>query len=146
MEIKDIRWEQRFSNFNKALLKLNEGVEINRDTISELEKEGVIQRFEFTHELAWNVIKDYAEYQGNNSISGSRDATREGFKMNLIADGEGWMDMIISRNKTSHTYNEATMHEIYDKIIHTYYPLFIAFQEKMENLRSGEQKTLFDKE
>ena len=146
MEKKDIRREQRFSNYNKALIKLNEGVKINRENISELEKEGVIQRFEFTHELAWNVMKDYLEYQGNSSVSGSRDATREGFKINLISDGEGWMDMIGSRNKTSHTYNEATMHEIYDKIIYSYTPLFIAFQIKMESLRSGEQKTLFDKE
>ena len=146
MEKKDIRWEQRFSNYNKALLKLTEGVKIGREDITELEKEGVIQRFEFTHELAWNVIKDYAEYQGNNSISGSRDASREGFKMNLITNGEGWMDMIISRNKTSHTYNEDTMHEIYDKTVSSYYPLFKDFQQKMESLRSGEQKTLFDKE
>lgn len=146
MEKKDIRWEQRFSNFNKALVKLTEGVKISSEDITELEKEGVIQRFEFTHELAWNVIKDYAEYQGNNSISGSRDASREGFKMNLIANGQGWMDMIVSRNKTSHTYNEDTMHEIYDKIVFSYYPLFKDFQQKMESLKSGEQKTLFDKE
>jgi len=146
MEKNDIRWEQRFRNYNKALSKLKEGVEINSETITELEKEGVIQRFEFTHELAWNVIKDYCEYQGNTSITGSRDATREAFKINLVTNGEGWMDMISSRNKTSHTYNEDTMHEIFDKIIHSYYPLFEAFQRKMENLRSGEQKSLFDKE
>ncbi len=146
MDKKDIRWEQRFSNYTKAILKLAEGVKIESNDITELEKEGVIQRFEFTHELAWNVIKDYAEYQGNNTISGSRDATREGFKMNLISDGEGWMDMIMSRNKTSHTYNEDTLHEIYNKIITSYYKLFKDFQNKMESLKLGEQKTLFDKE
>ncbi len=66
--------------------------------------------------------------------------------MNLISDGEGWMDMIMSRNKTSHTYNEDTLHEIYNKIITSYYKLFKDFQNKMESLKLGEQKTLFDKE
>jgi len=64
------------------------------ESINEILKEGLIQRFEYTHQLAWNVMKDYADYQGNNKISGSRDATREAFKMGLIADAEGWMDMI----------------------------------------------------
>ena len=67
-------------------------------------KEGLIQRFEYTHELAWNVMKDYAVYQGNSNVGGSRDASREAFQMNLVTDGQVWMDMISSRNKTSHTY------------------------------------------
>ena len=142
----DIRWEQRFVNYEKALAKLEEGVKLNVDTISDIEKEGVIQRFEFTHELAWNVMKDYLEYQGNNTISGSRDATREAFKSNLITNGEDWMDMIMSRNKSSHTYNQETMEDIYTKIIHNYFPVFFNFKTKMQSLISGEQKTLFDKE
>lgn len=146
MESNDIRWEQRFSNYNKALIKLKEGVDIDLKEISDIEKEGVIQRFEFTHELAWNVMKDYLEYQGNTTISGSRDATREGFKINLIEDGEGWMDMILSRNKSSHTYNQETMEEIFEKISTLYFSLFMKFQKKMEGFISGEQKSLFDKE
>lgn len=85
--------------------------------LDEMIKEGLIQRFEYTHELAWNVMKDYAEYQGNNSVGGSRDATREALQLKIIEYGEVWMDMIQSRNKTTHTYNESTANEIYGKII-----------------------------
>lgn len=147
----DIRWEQRFSNYNKALHKLSQAVAfINQsneniettEVLDEIIKEGLIHRFEYTHELAWNVMKDYAFYQGNTNIGGSRDATREGFQLNLITNGAIWMDMIASRNKTSHTYNESTADEIYKKIVADYYPAFIEFQLKMETIRSGEQQKL----
>jgi nucleotidyltransferase substrate binding protein (TIGR01987 family) len=150
--VEDIRWEQRFSNFTKAFEKLRQAVEyiqemlavsaINAETSSSLNlvlgemiKEGLIQRFEYTHELAWNVMKDYAAYQGNTSIGGSRDATREAFNLQLITDGHVWMDMISSRNKTSHTYNEGTAEEIYDKILRVYYPAFQEFQITMSAKR-----------
>jgi len=132
MENKDIRWEQRFQSFEKAMSKLSEGVVRKIDTISDLEKEGVIQRFEFTHELAWNVIKDYFEYQGNMSVTGSRDATREAFKTGLIREGEVWMDMIKSRNLSSHTYSEEIANEIFEKITKEYYPVFEEFRLKMK--------------
>jgi nucleotidyltransferase substrate binding protein (TIGR01987 family) len=152
---KDIRWEQRFSNYIKAVDKLSQSVkyiEENFDTEESLEdeildemiKEGLIQRFEYTHELAWNVMKDYAEYQGNSTIGGSRDASREAFQLKLITNGHIWMDMITSRNKTSHTYNEETANEIYDKILKEYYPAFIEFKHTMEEKRSGKQSNLFD--
>lgn len=155
MSNQDVRWEQRFANFNRAMVKLKnvmdlidpnlEDEEID-ENITELEKEGAIQRFEYTHELAWNVMKDYLEFQGNSEIRGSRDASREAFKINLITKGNVWMDMIISRNKTSHTYNEETANEIFLKVIREYYECFVAFQEKMETLRSGEQLDIFDKD
>ena len=153
----DIRWHQRFSNYIKALHKLEEAIEYIKHNIVEEEelgsgdlgnvldemiKEGLIQRFEYTHELAWNVMKDYAEYQGNNNVGGSRDATREALQMKIIESGEIWMDMIQSRNKTTHTYNESTANEIYGRIIEDYFPLFIAFKIKMEEKRSGEQQKL----
>lgn len=137
----DIRWDQRFVNYNKALEKLKEAVEYFKNNMKdktnveqEILKEGLIQRFEYTHELAWNTMKDYAEYQGNFNVKGSRDATREAFKMNIVHDGDIWMEMIKSRNDTSHTYNEATANEIYEKIISSYYPAFIAFAKEMEAL------------
>ena len=146
--MEDIRWEQRFSNFNKALLKLEESVNyINHNVlveedlgyiVDELIKEGLIQRFEYTHELAWNVMKDYALFQGNSTIGGSRDATREAYKLQIIGNADLWMDMIQSRNKTSHTYNEEIANEIYGKIIHEYFQLFLDFQKKMEEKISGE--------
>ncbi len=146
---KDIRWEQRFSNFTKALHKLTQAVEYIQkthdidglsdcqnnlgDVLEEIIKEGLIQRFEYTHELAWNVMKDYAAYQGNANVGGSRDATREAFQLKLIADGEIWMDMIGSRNRTSHTYNDETADEIYVKILNAYYPAFLDFHETMQS-------------
>ena len=145
--MEDIRWEQRFSNFNKAISKLEESVKyINLNfidtedelkseclgtVVDELIKEGVIQRFEYTHELAWNVMKDYSFFQGNSTIGGSRDATREAYKLNIIENADIWMDMIQSRNKTSHTYHEETANEIFSKIINDYFPLFLAFKQVM---------------
>jgi nucleotidyltransferase substrate binding protein (TIGR01987 family) len=102
----DIRWKQRFGNYLKALGQLQKF--IAKDNLNELEEQGLIQAFEFTHELAWNVMKDYFEYQGNTTITGSRDATREAFQKGLIQDGAQWMEMIKSRNQSTHAYNEST--------------------------------------
>jgi len=153
---KDIRWIQRFSNYQKALRKLNIAIErINEETdeepdldedLEEILKEGLIKRFEYTQELAWNVMKDYAEYQGNTSITGSRDAIREAFKMGLIVDAQAWMNMLRSRNLTSHTYNSETAEEIHDEITDSYIFLFNAFEEKMSQLMHGSQLDLFGKE
>ena len=153
MSDKDIRWEQRFSNFNKALKKLTEAVGyIDTDlenaevVLEEIIKEGLIQRFEYTYEMAWNVMKDYALFQGNSDIGGSRDAIRYAFSTKLIADGDIWMGMIKSRMKTSHTYNEETANEIFMKILDEYHAAFLQFQTVMEGKRTGEQGNLFEKE
>ncbi|ABQ25339.1 nucleotidyltransferase substrate binding protein [Geotalea uraniireducens] len=138
MNHQDIRWQQRFSHYQKALLQLNKAVELSRQRpLSQLEQLGLIQAFKFTHELAWNVMKDYFEYQGNTSITGSRDATREAFRRNLIADGEGWMEMIQSRNMTSHTYNQDVADEIAEKVTAIYYDLSKAFEKKMQDLKNA---------
>ncbi len=126
----DTRWKQRFYNFNKALSQLQKF--IDKEELNDLEELGLIQAFEFTHELAWKVLKDYFEYQGNSSITGSRDATREAFKNGLVEDGNAWMEMINSRNQSSHTYNEETAADIKDKILFGYFDLFVAFQTKMQ--------------
>lgn len=131
----DIRWQQRFKNFGKAIALLQEAVNLSKERLlTELEEQGLIQRFEFTHELAWNVLKDYFEDQGNTLITGSRDATREAFNKSLIEDGEGWMEMIKSRNQSSHTYNEEVAEEIIEKIIHQYNDLFSDLYIKMKPL------------
>ena len=135
MQTHDIRWKQRLENYKKALLQLQNAVYIGKNrSFSELEEQGLIQAFEFTHELAWNVMKDYLYYQGNNTITGSRDATREAFHVGLIEDGDSWMEMIKSRNKTSHTYNNEIAVEIVNKILALYFPLLVALQNKMELL------------
>lgn len=133
MTHQDIRWQQRFANYKKALQQLQSAVELRHQrTLSNLEKQGVIQAFEFTHELAWNVLKDYLQDQGNQNIKGSKDATREAFKVELIADGEPWMAMIQSRNISSHTYNEHIAEALVEAIVEQYFPLFVALQTEME--------------
>ncbi len=133
----DIRWRQRFANYKKALRQLQSAVELSdQRELSQLEKQGVIQAFEFTHELAWNVLKDYLRDQGNQNIKGSKDATREAFKVELIADGERWMAMIQSRNISSHTYDERTAELLVEAIMRLYYPLFVALETEMEKYLS----------
>jgi nucleotidyltransferase substrate binding protein (TIGR01987 family) len=126
----EIRWKQRFANYEKALTQLQKF--IDKGDLNELEEQGLIQAFEFTHELAWKVMKDYFEYQGNTSITGSRDATREAFNAGLIGNGDSWMEMIASRNLSSHTYNLETADEIKNKIISSYYSSFVTFYDKMK--------------
>lgn len=135
MNSQDIRWQQRFQNFSKAFSLLEEAVvKHQKEGIYDLEEQGLIQRFEFTHELACNVLKDYFEYQGNSDITGSRDATREASNKGLIDDGKGRMEMIKSRNKSSHTYNEEIAKEIVKKVVEWYYGLFLSFKNKMNKL------------
>lgn len=129
---KDIRWKQRFSNYTKAFEQLTEFIE--KEDLNKFEEQGLIQAFEYTFELAWNVMKDYFEYQGEQAITGSRDAFRLAFKRGLISDGDSWMDMIGSRIKTSHTYHEETAEEIVRKIMEVYYDLFSQFYHKMKSL------------
>ena len=131
----DIRWQQRLANYQRALAQLRAGVSLRQSRpLSELEQQGLIQAFEFTHELAWNVMKDYFVYQGDSSITGSRDATRAAFAVQLIQDGEGWMEMIKSRNQSSHTYNRATADALVEGIAGWYATLFEAFAKRMEAL------------
>ena len=134
-----IRWQQRFSNYRKALAKLTQAVELlskqidREEAVDELLQEGLIQRFEYTHELAWKVMKDYAEYQGYTEVRGSRDAFRQALQMGIIDDA-GWMDSIEDRNLTSHNYDEEVAEEVYQAIVHKYYPLFVRFEQAMSPL------------
>ncbi len=134
----DIRWHQRLQNYAHALARLTEAVELaGVRPLSALEQQGLIQAFEFTHELAWNLLKDYFFWQGNGAITGSRDATREGFAKGLLEDGEGWMEMIKSRNQSSHTYNQAVADAIANQVVVRYYALFQALQARFQMLRDA---------
>ena len=136
MPTKDIRWIQRFNNFSKAFAQLKKAVELYEQRgLSKLEEQGLIQVFEYTHEMAWNTLKDFLEERGVKNIYGSRDATREAFKTGLIENGEAWMKMIESRNLTSHTYNEETATEIVSATIHSYFAEFENFHARMEQLK-----------
>lgn len=121
----DIRWQQRFANYRKALAQLTQAVELcQQRPLSELERQGLIQAFEFTHELAWNTFNDIALSQGATGLLGSRDATRYAFKAELIEDGENWMKMIESRNLSTHTYNESVAQEVEHLVVTSYFALF----------------------
>lgn len=109
--------------------------------MSRLEQQGLIQSFEFTHELAWNVFKDYLTDQSIAGLIGSRDATRSAFKNGLITEGEDWMRMIADRNLTSHTCDQATAQAIVDNILARYYPAFkamaVTFTDRYQQADTG---------
>ena len=90
-------------------------------------------------------MKAYAEYQGFDGIGGSRDATRKAFEMNLISDGQSWMDMIKSRNETSHNYDGSMADDVVDSIINRFYPLLADFCQKMNSLSALTPDDLFSK-
>lgn len=128
----DTRWLQRLDSFKRARQQLQSAVDLNQiRPLSELEKQGLIQAFEFTHELAWNVMKDYLRSLGSDALIASRDSTRAAFKAALIEDGESWMDMIVSRNLSFHTYNRDTANALVQKIAYGYASLFALLEQKM---------------
>jgi nucleotidyltransferase substrate binding protein (TIGR01987 family) len=132
MSAVDTRWHQRLANYQRALAQLQDAVALQAQRpLSPLEQQGLIQAFEFTHELAWNVMKDFFVHQGRSDIAGSRDASRAAFAVQLIEDGEGWMEMIASRNQSSHTYNRATADTLAQRIVGRYADLFVAFAAHM---------------
>jgi nucleotidyltransferase substrate binding protein (TIGR01987 family) len=121
MQNKDIRWKQRFQNFERSLKYLEQALSISRPDI--IQKAGLIQFFEMSFELAWNVLKDYLEEQGFIDIKSPRSALKKAFETGLIQDGHSWMKLLDDRNLTSHAYDEATV-DLIEKLIHQkYYPL-----------------------
>ena len=139
MSSQDIRWIQRAYQFDKAFSQLKEAVELaGRRQLSRLEAQGLIQGFEYTHELAWKTLKDFLEARGVRELYGSRDSTRAAFRANLIENGDTWMAMIQSRNMTTHTYNEATAAQIVAAILDPYFAEFQALQTKLAALKLEE--------
>lgn len=135
----DVRWRQRLQSLRKAFGQLSNAAAVaNERDLSDLEQQGLIKAFEFTHELAWSTLKDFLESRGTTNLYGSRDATREGFAKGLIEDGETWMEMIQSRNRSSHTYNEDTANEIAEAILTKYVKEFENFLLKFTELEKQE--------
>lgn len=140
MDKQEIRWVQRLDSFRKAFGRMNEAVKsvsiYSVKTIeSELLLDALIQRYEFTHELAWKLMKDYLEYMEISGIVGSRDAIRYALQNGLI-DDDRWMDSIVDRNITSHNYDQEIAIEIADRIISIYQPLFDKFLQVMSEKES----------
>ena len=131
----DIRWRQCFDNYQRALQTLSRAVALSAERpLSELEQQGLIQVFEFTHELAWNMLKDFLEAQGIAGLIGSRDAIRTAFKNGLFQEGETWMEMIKARNLSSHTYQLELANRLAAEILQRFYPAFVALEQKMQEL------------
>lgn len=139
------RWEQKLRSYYKALNRLAEIVNVmDKRQLNEFEADGLVQRFEFTFELAWKLIKSYAEYQGTDKeIMGSRDAIRWAFENNIISDSGLWIEMVKRRNDTSHTYDEDTAAAVVLRVKNSYFQAFMALYEKMNNLASKNQQDLF---
>ncbi len=135
----DIRWIQRFNNFKKAFSQLEEAEKLAQERpLSKLEEQGCIQAFEYTHELAWKTLKDFLENRGVQNLYGSKDTTRAAFKTGLIGNGDIWMDMILSRNLTSHTYDDTTADNIVSAIHSDYFSEFRALKAKLDILKQEE--------
>jgi len=126
----DIRWQQRFSNYRKALAQLESFIE--PPCLNEREQQGLIKAFEYTFELAWNTARDLLRSQGDASLLGSRDTLREAFRLGLIEDGEAWMLMIQDRNLTSHTYNRVTAEQVGAQVEQRYLPCFRELRRTLE--------------
>ena len=142
MEKKDVRWLQRFSNLKKAFQKLKEAAE--SDSLSELEREGLIQRFEYTYELAWKTLQDLLEAKGYIDIKGPTPVLQQSFQDGYIVDGDGWMKLKKSRENTSHTYNKEVAEEIVATIISSYFRLFVELILRLEHEADGtKQEKLF---
>jgi len=118
----DIRWKQRFENFESAFMLLKGAFEKDITEMSDLEKEGVVQRFEYTFELAWKALKDYLVYGGIvfDQIT-PRRVIKEAFAAKIIEDGQTWIDMLEQRNLMSHTYDRKTFDDVIRNISQRYF-------------------------
>ena len=127
MNGKEIRWKQRYSNLSKAFAQFKQAAEAI-STLSELEKEGLVQRFEYTFELSWKTLKDYLESKGV-MVSFPREVIKEAFANEVVVDGETWLEMLDNRNLMAHTYDQAIFNEVVEKIVKKY---FFALKQLIE--------------
>ena len=136
MQNQDIRWEQRFQNFSKSMNYLGSALQIADPDI--VQKAGIIQFFEMSFELAWNMVKDYLEEQGFVDIKSPRGALKKAFEMGIIENGHDWMDLLLDRNLTAHTYDEEKATEMEQLIQNKYFPLLKALHESFQQ-KAGEK-------
>ena len=128
---KDIRWEQRFSNFKKAYSQLAEFPELGE--LNKFEKQGLIQAFEYTFELAWKTLQDLLKNEGYQNVSGPRSVIEHSFQAGYIRDGEEWMEMLKRRNEASQTYQEELAEQISSDIKEEFIDLFNVFLKRLED-------------
>ena len=139
----DIRWIQRFQSFNKAFLQLERFMK--KKEMNEMEQQGLIKAFEYTFELAWKTLQDLIREKGYNNIIGTKPVIQQSFEDGYITDGKAWFRMHVSRNLTSHTYDEETAEEIVKSIRNSYFLLFRDLRQKLAEESSGyKQSDLFN--
>ena len=126
--LKDIRWKQRFENFDKSYKLLNKYAK--QPITTELERAGIIQFFEMSFELAWKVLKDYLEAQ-EYLVKSPRETVKQAFQIGLIDNGHVWMDALSNRNLTTHTYDEELANKMTNEIITMYLPELDKMYEKL---------------
>ena len=138
MKSQEVRWVQRANSFEKALGRLRAAVKLaEQRKLSDLEAQGLIQGFEYTHELAWKTLKNFLEAQGIVNLYGSRDTTRSAFRNGLIENGEAWMDMVDKRNLTSHTYDEEVAAQVVMTIRNVYFAEFEKLLVRLYQLKEA---------
>ena len=129
----DIRWLQRFSNYKKAFLQLQEETEEANDReFSQLEKKGLIQSFEIVQELSWKVLKDLLEYLGYTDVKGSIDAFTMANTAGIINNGDILIKTVKSRNLVSHIYDNDKADNIFYDILEQYYQAFLELKQALE--------------
>lgn len=134
----DIRWQQRFANYKRALEQLE--LFMHPPALNEREQQGMVKAFEYTYELGWNALRDLLRSRGNSAVMlGSRDVIREAFSTGLLEDGPVWMEMVRDRNLTSHVYNRSTANAIAANITQHYLPSFRSLRTKLEQLEAEER-------
>ncbi|PCJ20711.1 MAG: nucleotidyltransferase [Candidatus Cloacimonadota bacterium] len=119
----ELRWKQRFQNFEKAFLLIDEVVTGDIKQLNQLEMEGLIQRFEILIELSWKTLKDYLENEGYDDVKNGKQAIRQAFVDGIISDADVWMSALQKRNLTSNTYNESIVKEMLIFICEDFYPI-----------------------
>ena len=134
----DVRWQQRFENFDRAVVLLREPFAAGVATLSDLEREGTVHRFEFVLELAWKTLKDFMEHEGRviEPVT-PRNVVREAFAAKILPDGQVWIDMIEHRNLLAHTYDEETFRRTVASIGERYLPAVEALRSWLLQRKEG---------
>lgn len=137
----DIRWKQRFNNFHRACQRLIEVTEsvVDVDNLSELEREGLVKRFEYTFELAWKVLQDLLRHKGYEFESGPNGTLRMAFADGLISNHDEWWQMAKARNTLSHVYSDDEAEVIVNQIFSHYAPLLKSLDSKLMQLAQANE-------
>ena len=131
-ENQDVRWKQRFQNFEKSLILLEGALALESPDI--YQRAGLIQFFETTFELSWKLMKDYLEAEGFAEVSSPRSAIKKAFETGVIEEGHVWMELLLDRNLTAHTYNEDTVDKVERLIEQKYYPVIRKLYEALKRV------------